>query len=148
MAPSWVSASATYAALPPSNGAPQVIDHSASKLARSRGSSSSQRSPMGPIVRKEAISRPGTLSCLTATFCSGRGSPCDDGSRSFEAADETAAQLECDGGSNNASSEASGAWKIARHSSRSERPIGSLSQGGAEFRTSMRRQSSSMDASR
>ena len=52
------------------------------------------------------------------------------------------------GGSNSANSDASGAWKIATHSSRSARVIGSASQGGDEFRISMRRQSSSGGTSR
>lgn len=57
-------------------------------------------------------------------------------------------QFESGGLSNNASSAASGAWKRVDHSSRWARRIGSLSQGGSEFRASMRRQSSSVGTSR
>ena len=42
----------------------------------------------------------------------------------------------------------SGAWKVPCHSSRLARVIGSLSQGGAVLRTSMRRQISSGGVSR
>lgn len=52
------------------------------------------------------------------------------------------------GGSYNASSSASGAWKIPSHPSRSARPISCSSQGGAVLRVSMRRQSSSTATSR
>ena len=51
-------------------------------------------------------------------------------------------------GSNRASFSASGAWKAAIHWSRSLRRIGASFQGGAGFRASMRRQSSSTGTSR
>ena len=58
-----------------------------------------------------------------------------------------AGQRESGGGSNRASSPASGASKMAIHSSRSARRIGALTQGGSAFRASMRRQSSSTGTS-
>jgi len=56
--------------------------------------------------------------------------------------------FEVGGGSNKASSAASGAWKRLSQPSRSARRIGWPSQGGCEFRAWMRRQSSSAGTSR
>ena len=57
--PSAVTASATYAALPPSSAVPQVTAQSASRLETSSGSPASQRCPASPSAATAALTRSG-----------------------------------------------------------------------------------------
>jgi hypothetical protein len=123
---------ATWRRLPFAQRRPSIPVATPFRLATDRHTSGTRRSSLWSRVR----GRPGPRQqAREPSIC-------------VEAAAAAVAQFETGGGSNNASSAASGAWKMASHSSKSARPIGSLSQGGAEFRASIRRQSSSVGTSR